>query len=147
MEEFLLHNGLPALFVLSFLAATVIPLGSEWLLIGLILQSVDPGRAVAVATFGNYLGACTTYGIGLWGSTFMLQRVLRVDAQQAERAAVLFNRYGSWSLLLSWVPVIGDPLCLVAGSLRFNFILFSGLVLIGKFARYTFIALLAAGLL
>ncbi len=145
MELFLLNNGLPALFVLSFLAATVLPLGSEWLLVALILKFFDPGSAVTVATVGNFLGACTTYGIGIWGSAFLLQKVLRVNMEQTERAAAFFRRYGSWALLLSWVPVIGDPLCLVAGSLRCNFFLFAVLVFIGKFARYAFIAAVTVG--
>lgn len=140
MELFLLNNGLPALFVLSFLAATVLPLGSEWLLVALILNLSDPGSAVTVAALGNFLGACTTYGIGLWGSAFLLQKILRVDTEQTERATALFRRYGSWTLLLSWLPIIGDPLCLVAGSLRYNFVLFAALVFIGKLVRYAFIA-------
>ena len=145
MEEFLLHNGLPALFVLSFLAATVLPLGSEWLLVALIFNSFAVEDVVAVATVGNYLGACTTYGIGFWGSAFLIQRVFRVDARQEKKAVVFFRKYGSWSLLLSWVPVIGDPLCIVAGSLRLNFFLFSLLVFIGKLIRYAIIAGVAAG--
>ncbi len=145
MQSFLLENGLPALFVLSFLAATVLPLGSEWLLITLIVNSFDPGAVVAVATVGNFFGACTTYGVGLWGSAFLLQRLLRIDREQRERATVLFRRYGSWSLLLSWLPIVGDPLCLVAGSLRCNFFLFSALVFIGKLVRYAFIAAVTAG--
>lgn len=140
MEDSLLQNGLPALFVLSFLAATVLPLGSEWLLICLILESWNPEQVVAVATLGNYLGACTTYGIGIWGSAFVMHRVLRIDDQQSEKAAALFKKYGSWSLLFSWLPVIGDPLCLVAGSLRLNFLFFSCFVFIGKLARYGLVA-------
>ena len=145
MEEFLLHSGLPALFTLSFLAATVLPLGSEWLLIGLILHSFDVQQVVAVATIGNYLGACTTYGIGLWGSAFLMHRVLRIDPGQTEKAATIFRKYGSWSLLLSWLPLIGDPLCLVAGTLRLNFLLFSLLAFTGKLARYALIATMTAG--
>ena len=145
MEEFLLHSGLPALFVLSFLAATVVPLGSEWLLVGLILKAWDVEYVVVVATVGNYLGACTTYGIGLWGSAFFMQKVLWIDADQTEKAAVFFRKYGSWSLLLSWLPLIGDPLCLVAGSLRLNFILFSCFVFIGKLARYALVAAVTVG--
>ncbi len=140
MENFLLHNGLPALFVLSFLAATVVPLGSEWLLIGLIFKSWNIEQVVAVATVGNYLGACTTYGVGHWGSDFFMHRVLRIDPDQSRKAAVAFGKYGSWSLLFSWLPIIGDPLCLVAGSLRLNFLLFSCFVFIGKLARYALVA-------
>lgn len=140
MEIILLHNGLPALFVLSFLASTVLPVGSEWLLIGLIIKSWDAEQVVAVATVGNYLGACTTYGIGHWGSDFFMHKVLRINADQSEKAAVLFKKYGSWSLLLSWLPLVGDPLCLVAGSLRLNFLLFSCFVFIGKLVRYALVA-------
>jgi membrane protein YqaA with SNARE-associated domain len=147
MEQFLLNNGLPALFLLSFLAATVLPLGSEWLLVALIINHSDPGSVVMIATVGNFLGACTTYGIGFWGSAFLLHKILRIDEKQTDRATALFNKYGSWSLLLSWLPIIGDPLCLVAGSLRFNFVLFSVLVLIGKLGRYAFIAAVTTGTL
>ncbi len=145
MEEFLLHSGLPALFALSFLAATVVPLGSEWLLIGLILHSFDAEQVVAVATIGNYLGACTTYVIGLWGSTFIMHKVLRIDSDQSDKAATIFRKYGSWSLLLSWLPLIGDPLCLVAGTLRLNFLQFSLLAFSGKLARYALIAAVTTG--
>lgn len=140
MAEFLLHNGLPALFMVSFLAATILPLGSEWLLVALILQAHNAGNVVAVATLGNFLGACTTYAIGLWGSDFIMQRILRINKDQLNRATRLYQKYGSWSILLSWVPVIGDPLCLVGGSLRLNFFLFSLLAFSGKLARYALIA-------
>ncbi|MBL4904048.1 DedA family protein [Desulfotalea psychrophila] len=145
MEQFLLNNGLPALFLLSFLAATVLPVGSEWLVVALILNLFDPGSVVFTATIGNFLGACTTYGIGFFGAAFLLQKFLRIDAEQTERATALFRSYGSWTLLLSWLPIIGDPLCLVAGYLRFNFLLFSFLVLIGKLGRYAVIAAVTTG--
>ncbi len=139
MED-VLHNGLPALFVVSFLAATILPLGSEWLLVTLILQAYNVEQVVAVATLGNLLGACTTYAIGLWGSDFIMEKILRIDQGQFGRATRLYQKYGSWSILLSWVPVIGDPLCLVGGTLRLNFFLFSLLAFIGKLARYALIA-------
>ncbi len=142
MQSFLLNNGLTALFVLSFLAATVLPLGSEWLLVALVLQGLEPAQVVAVATTGNFLGACTTYALGSWGSAFLLQKVLRIGEEEIERAERFFSKYGSWALLLAWLPLVGDPLCLVAGSLRLNFIRFSCLVFIGKLGRYVFIAAL-----
>lgn len=145
MQLLLLDNGLPALFVLSFLAATVLPLGSEWLLIALIFNLFDPQAVVAVATVGNFLGACTTYGVGFWGASFLFKRMLRIDTEQIERTTALFRKYGFWTLLFSWVPIIGDPLCLVAGSLRLNFFFFSFLVFIGKLARYAFIAAVTVG--
>jgi len=144
LENFLIDHGLPALFLLSFLASTVIPLGSEWLVVTLILKSFQPEYVVAVATMGNYLGACTTYFIGLWGAVFLIKKVMRIDEASLAKAQMLYRRYGSWSLLFTWLPVIGDPLCLVGGALRINFILFSLLVFAGKLARYAVIAAVTA---
>jgi membrane protein YqaA with SNARE-associated domain len=144
MESFLFHNGLTALFVVSFLAATILPLGSEWLLVALLLQAQQPTQVVAVATLGNFLGACTTYALGLWGSTFIMEKILRIDKNQRQRATRLYQKYGSWTILLSWLPVIGDPLCLVGGSLRLNFFLFSLLAFSGKLARYAALAAIIA---
>ncbi|HEY6009322.1 MAG TPA: YqaA family protein [Geobacteraceae bacterium] len=140
MHAFLAHYGFGALFLLSFFAATLIPLGSEWLLVTMLLQRHDPFVTVAVATAGNYLGACTTYGIGLWGGPFLTRTVLRIDPATQERAERCYNRYGCWSLLLSWLPLIGDPLCLVGGILRTGFARFSLLVFSGKLGRYAAVA-------
>lgn len=141
MEEFLLAHGSLSLFILSFLASTLVPVGSEWLLVALLLKGLDPLPAVAAATVGNTLGACTTYWIGLWGSPLIRSRLLRISASQQERAERIYSRYGSWSLLLSWLPVVGDPLCLVGGILRIRFARFLVLVLSGKLSRYALVCL------
>lgn len=135
--------GLPALFLLSFLAATILPIGSEWLLVILILQGFSPTNVVITASIGNFLGACTTYLIGMWGSDFFIRTILRISDRQLARAETMYEKYGVWSLLLSWVPVIGDPLCLLAGLFRVSFGRFSLLVFIGKFSRYATLAFLA----
>jgi membrane protein YqaA with SNARE-associated domain len=140
MTAFLLDNGLPALFVLSFLAATVIPLGSEWLLVALLLGGHELVPVVTVATIGNFLGGWTTYGIGYLGSTFVMEKILRISDQETGKAMTIYGRYGSWSLLFSWVPIIGDPLCLVAGSLKLHPLIFSIFVFCGKLARYWLLA-------
>lgn len=142
-EFFSASHGMPALFILSFLAATVLPLGSEWLLVLLIVGGHHLPTAVSVATIGNYLGACSTYLIGIWGSDFFIKKILRLGEKESARATALFQRYGSWSLLLSWLPFIGDPLCLLAGTFRTPFPLFSLFVLLGKAGRYAIIAFLA----
>ncbi|MCG8532242.1 MAG: DedA family protein [Desulfovibrionales bacterium] len=139
-ELFTPEFGYPALFLLSFLAATVLPLGSEWLLIAMVADTFHPVSSVAVATLGNTLGACTTYAIGIWGGAYLINNVLRIDAFTQQRAETFYNRWGQWSLLLSWVPIIGDPLCLVGGIARMRFALFLILVLIGKFVRYALLA-------
>ncbi len=141
MENFLLSHGLPALFCLSLLAATLLPLGSEWLLVALIIQGLPSAQLVAVATLGNVLGAFITYGIGIWGSGFFMKNFLRVDKEQTSRGVELYQRYGAISLLFSWLPIIGDPLCLAAGILRLRALRFLILVFLGKLSRYAVIAM------
>lgn len=142
MDILLADNGYAALFLVSLLAATILPLGSEWLLVSLILHGNDPAMSVAVATAGNYCGACTTYWIGLYGSTFFIRKVLRIDEDARRRAEQFYEKYGSWSLFLSWAPIVGDPLCLVGGLLEVGFVRFSLLVFSGKLARYAVVAYL-----
>ncbi len=132
--------GLPALFAVSFLAATILPLGSEWLLATLLLRGEPYAMAVAVATLGNTLGSWTTYLIGLWGGELMASRLLRLDERKLVRARHLYRRWGAWSLLLAWLPVVGDPLCLLAGLMRLRGSLFVPLVAIGKLGRYLLVA-------
>lgn len=147
MENFLIEAGLPALFLLSFMAATLVPVGSEWLLITLILNGHSPGSVVLLATAGNYLGACTTYLVGFWGSTFLTEKILKIKKSAQKRAENIYKRYGVWSLLLSWLPVVGDALCLIGGVLRLHFGIFSLFVFLGKLARYAVIAQITAAAL
>lgn len=147
MTEIFNSHTYPTLFVVSFLAATVIPLGSEWLLTAMLAAGMDPVQLVAIATAGNFLGACTTYLIGLYGGEFLIRRVLRIDTVSQQRSALLFTKYGSWSLLFSWLPVVGDPLCLAAGFFRIPWLRFSLLVATGKLGRYATVAgLVLAGI-
>ena len=140
MQELLTTHGYPALFLLSLLASTLIPLGSEWLLIALLFKGLDPVSLVATASIGNFLGACTSYWLGIFGSRFVEGKLLRMDREDSERAERLFARFGSWSLLFTWLPVVGDPLCLVAGVLRISFHRFALLVFTGKAVRYAVVA-------
>lgn len=132
--------GLPTLFLLSFLAATILPIGSEWLLVILIIQGLSPTNVVITASIGNFLGACTTYLIGICGSDFFIRSVLRISDEQLDRSRKVYEKYGTWSLLLSWLPVVGDPLCLLAGLFRIGVGRFSLLVFVGKFSRYATLA-------
>jgi membrane protein YqaA with SNARE-associated domain len=143
MHDLFAVCGYPSLFLLSFLASTLLPLGSEWLLVAMIVQQRDPLTVVLVATCGNCLGACTSYAIGLYGGSLLAEKLLRIDAAARLKAESFFRRYGSWSLLFSWLPVVGDPLCLVGGVLRIPFTRFSFLVATGKVARYALVAWLA----
>lgn len=140
LHDWLNQPGYAALFLMSFLASTLLPLGSEWLLVSMLAGGYAPVPAVAVATAGNYLGATVTYLVGLWGGRWLIERLLRVSPQQQERAHGYYRRYGAFSLFFSWLPIIGDPLCLAGGMLRVNFGLFTLLVASGKLARYAVVA-------
>ncbi len=140
METLLIDWGLIALFGVSFLAATVLPIASEWLLAVLVVRHIDLTAAVTVATLGNTLGAVTTWAIGMWGGMWVMRRWLRISDSDRIRAEQWYGRWGSWSLLLAWVPVVGDPLCLVGGLLKIPLMRFALLVAMGKGARYLIVA-------
>ena len=142
MPEFLTEYRLLSLFIISFCASTLLPLGSEWLLVALLLQGSNPVATVGIATLGNSLGSGTNYLIGFYGGDWLTAKVLRINLHQQQRAKSWFNRYGSWSLLLAWLPMVGDPLCLVSGMLKTPLLRFAVLVTTGKGLRYTFLALL-----
>ena len=126
--------SLTTLFVSSFVAATLLPGGSEAVLYAFLkLQSVHLWSALAVATIGNTLGGMTSYLVG------------RLVAQrQPLRGAATLQRYGSPALLLSWVPLLGDALCVGAGWLRINAWLAAFFMALGKLGRYVAVAALAA---
>ncbi len=140
LAEQLGHPGYPALLATSFAASTLLPLGSEWLLALMLTQGYQPVATVGVATLGNTLGACTTWLVGRYGSGWLLKRLFKISDQQRQQAEEWYQRYGAASLLFSWLPVVGDPLCLVGGLLRINPLLFVALVGIGKLARYALVA-------
>jgi membrane protein YqaA with SNARE-associated domain len=140
-----LHNGLNqpgygSLFLLSFIASSLLPLGSEWLLALMLLKGYPPLATILTATTGNYLGALSTYLIGFLGGEWLIIRILRISRQQQERARGFYRRYGICTLFFSWLPVIGDPLCLVGGMMRTDIRLFTILVASGKLARYAAVA-------
>ncbi len=111
----------------------------------MLIKGNDPLATVSVATIGNYLGSCTTWAIGIWGGPLLIRRILRIDPATEEAAVRFYRRYGVWSLLLSWMPIIGDPLCLAGGILKVDFTRFSLLVFTGKLVRYAVVAWLTLG--
>jgi len=139
-EDWLLQHGLPALFLLSFAASTLLPLGSEWLLVAMLASGNEPLACLLVATLGNTLGGLTNYLIGLFGGDWLCHGLLHISTRQQQRAARWYQRFGVWSLLFSWLPVIGDPLCLLAGIYRLPLPWFILLVATGKGARYLALA-------
>jgi len=140
LVDWLKQPGYPALFLLSFLASTLLPLGSEWLLVLMLVKGYDPATSVLTATIGNTLGACTTWLVGRYGGDWLMGHLFRISQQQRQRAEAWYQRYGILSLLLSWLPVVGDPLCLVGGLLKIRFTIFLLLVGVGKLVRYAVVA-------
>ena len=128
------------LFASSFLAATLLPGGSEAVLFA-VLQAYPPllGPALLVATLGNTLGGMSTYCIGRFLPRVDPAPGSRIARWQA-RATAWAQRYGAPVLLLAWAPFIGDPLCLVAGWMRMNWLSAALFMALGKLARYLLIA-------
>jgi len=130
MVEFTADAGFLALFISSFVAATLLPGGSELVLIAVLARYPDAlWQALAIATLGNTLGAMTSYAIG---------RVIpnRVDVRRLAQ----LHRFGYWALLFTWLPLVGDGLAIAAGWLRLNLWLSALAFAIGKAARYVAVA-------
>ena len=138
------HLTLWGLFASSFISSTLFPGGSELLLGALALDGGhDPRRLLAVATLGNTLGALTTWLLG-----WLVARRLPVETRLSEsrrRALGRLRRYGSPALLLSWLPVVGDPLCFAAGYLRLPFLASLAFIALGKAVRYALILVAVSG--
>ncbi len=145
MEDFIIY-GYWGLFAASFLAATLLPLSSEVVLGFLLLNGADPVIAVGVATCGNVLGSCLNYAIGLGGNKILLKKVLRISEEEFNKSAERYKKWGVYSLLLAWVPVIGDPITVIAGVLKTKFMLFLILVTTGKLVRYIVITIISMNL-
>jgi membrane protein YqaA with SNARE-associated domain len=135
-----------SLFVSGLIAATLFPASSELLLVALSQQGYLAWLLWLVATLGNTLGSCVNWFLGLELRRFQDRRWFPVSPQQLALAQRQFNHYGIWSLLLAWLPVVGDPLTLVAGVLRVRFVPFLVLVALGKGLRYAVLIFLASRL-
>ena len=132
-----------SLFFISFLAATILPFSSELTLAGLISTSnYDNLLLLVVASFGNVLGSVFNWSLGFYSRNFTTKKWFPFKETQIERSSKWFSKFGKWSLLFAWVPIVGDPLTFVAGLLRVRFLDFIILVAIGKVSRYLIICLL-----
>ena len=129
-----------SLFAISFLAATILPFSSELTLAGLIATSnYDNLLLLIVASFGNVLGSVVNWVLGYYSRNLTIKKWFPFKEAQIERSSKWFSKFGKWSLLFAWVPIIGDPLTLVAGLLRVRFLDIIILVAIGKVSRYLLI--------
>lgn len=129
------------LFTSALVAATILPMQSEAVLAGLLIAASHPASIlVIVATTGNVIGSVINWYIGRYLLKFRDKRWFPGSGRQLERAQNWYGRYGRWSLLGSWLPVIGDPLTVVAGLMREPLISFLALVTLAKATRYILLA-------
>ena len=133
------------LFIISFLAATILPLSSEIVLTTMLLTNLfEKNILLIVASSGNILGSIFNWYLGKKITIFKDRKWFPVSPEQLNKSQKYFQKYGLWSLLLAWVPVIGDPLTLLAGVLKVRFSIFFILVSISKISRYIFILYLVS---
>ena len=127
------------------LAATILPLSSEIVLTTMLLTNLfEKNILLIVASFGNILGSIFNWYLGKKITIFQDRKWFPVSPEQLNKSQKYFQKYGLWSLLLAWVPVIGDPLTLLAGVLKVRFSIFFILVSISKISRYVFILYLVS---
>lgn len=137
-------TGYLGLFFAAFGAATLLPLQSEAVLVGLLLSgNYNLWLLLGIATLGNVLGSVVNWWLGRWVEHFKQRRWFPVNDKQLEKARNHYERWGHWTLLLSWVPIIGDPLTLVAGAMREPLWRFLLLVTLAKSVRYGVLAAVA----
>ncbi len=136
------------LFISAFGAATLLPLQSEAVLVGLLLQNEHVlWVLIAVASLGNVLGSCLNWYLGFKIEKYKNKKWFPVSEKKLVQAQGMYQKYGYWSLLLSWLPIIGDPITLIAGLLKENFARFLLVVSIAKIGRYLFVYLIFLGLI
>jgi membrane protein YqaA with SNARE-associated domain len=143
MGELAVYAGL---FVAAFAAATILPMQSEAALVGLLLtDAYSPIVLLAVASVANTAGSAVNWLLGRSVERYRHRRWFPVNDATLERAQGWYQRYGRWSLLLSWLPIVGDPLTVVAGVMREPFPVFLLLVALAKTGRYVALAALTLG--
>jgi len=143
MADLAVYAGL---FAVAFVAATILPAQSEAALVGLIVADGQPAvLLIAVASLGNTMGAVVNWALGRGVERFSGRRWFPVGRGQLERATGWYRRWGRWSLLFSWAPVVGDALTVAAGVLREPFWSFLLLVAVAKTGRYLVLAAATLG--
>ena len=126
-----------SLLLISFLAATILPLSSELALASLLkTNEYNSFVLIGTASLGNILGSVFNWLLGFYLFKCINKKWFPFEESQINTASKRFSKFGVWSLLFAWVPIIGDPLTFIAGILKVNFFLFLALVALGKISRY-----------
>ena len=133
-----------SLFISSFLSSTILPGHSEIILTTLILlEKYSQFLLIFFASFGNILGSVINWYLGFYITKFVNKSWFPFKKKQLDKASLWYLKYGKWSLFFSWVPIIGDPLTIVAGIFRVPLVTFITIVSISKVLRYIFVGYIA----
>lgn len=135
-----------SLFITSFIAATLLPAASEALLGTLVTKGYALSLLWFCATLGNTLGSCVNWWLGKESLRLKDKKWFPVSENKLNKAQAQFQKYGIVTLLFAWLPIVGDPLTLMAGVMRIRFDLFVLLVALGKGVRYALVILLATSI-
>lgn len=128
------------LLCVSFISATLFPMGSEGFLIYYLSIGLNVYLLILLATIGNTLGSYVNYWLGLKGEEYLVKKKYLKESR-LKKAKSIFDRYGGYSLFLSWAPIIGDAITFIAGILKYDLKKFFVIVSLAKLGRYIFVAL------
>lgn len=128
---------LTILFFASFLAATIFPAQSEIILASLIISGGhNQYLLLLIATSGNVLGSLVNWVMGHYFMRFQNRKWFPLSVSKIDKYSKIYRKRGAWLLLFAWLPIVGDPITVIAGMMRVNIWLFLLLVTIGKAGRY-----------
>lgn len=128
--------GYPGVFLVSFIASTLVPFSNEVVVAAMPALGYNIWLTAIWATAGGYLGSLVNYVVGKKGTDFVFARWINIKPERWEQAERIFQKWGNWALFFVWLPVIGDPLAIVAGAFDIDWRLFSFWVITGKFVRF-----------
>jgi membrane protein YqaA with SNARE-associated domain len=139
MLDGFVEYGYIGLFLASFLAATILPLGSEVVFAGLLVAGLNGWACVAIASVGNWLGGMTNYYLGRLGKIVWIEKYLKVKKEKIDKMRHWLERKGAAMAFFSFVPVVGDVIALALGFMRANVYIVNVSMFAGKFIRYVLI--------
>ena len=137
MLESLIYNfGYVGLFIVAFLSSTIIPLSSETVVVLMTTLDYNIWLILVFATMGNYSGDLTNYYLGKYGNKFFLAKYLKPKVKKRRKLEKAYSRWGSPLLFFSWLPFIGESICIISGAFNLNIKIFSFWVILGEAFRY-----------
>ena len=136
LSELAVTLGYPGVFLVSFIASTLIPFSNEIVVAAMPALGYDIWLTAIWATAGGYLGSLLNYLVGKKGTDFFFARWIKIKPERWLQAERIFQRWGNWALFFVWLPIIGDPLAIIAGVFKVDWRVFSFWVVTGKFLRF-----------